>query len=360
MSIKDLFQPTILFAFALMAVIVMMILPVPSWVLDIGLAMSFGLAILIFTTTLFIERLCRCVEQFGKRPSWQFAVIYMDMDDFKMINDHMGHGIGDLLLKQVSNILKSSIRSGDSVSRLGGDEFAIILRNLKKPDDAAVVSKAVLHKLSQVFKLEGKEVYTNANIGIAVYPYAGKESIDLVKNAESAMYDAKNRGKNQFRFYTGSLNQRNEVNLEIVNGIRKITKGQQLFLEYQPIIDIGINQCVAAEALIRWDHPVVGRVPPDNFLPFAEEYGMMHKIGEWVFKQAMEDYGQLNLKTLFISINMSVNELDGSGITDLILDNIKKFNLEPHQVVLELTETAIMKDPEASIKNCKSLLTLVS
>lgn len=283
------------------------------------------------------------------------ALLYIDLDNFKMINDHMGHGIGDLLLKQVSNILKSTIRSGDSVSRLGGDEFAIILKNLKKPNDAAVVSQLALDKLSQVFKLEGKEVYTNASIGIAVYPHAGKESIDLVKNADSAMYDAKDRGKNQFRFYTGELNKRNEDNLEIVNGIRKITQGEQLYLEYQPIIDIGINQCVAAEALVRWKHPVVGMVPPDNFLPFAQEYGMMHKIGEWVFKQAMHDYGQLDLNALFISINMSANELDSSGITDMIMDNINKFKLDTHQVVLELTETAIMKDPEGSIQKLQKL-----
>ncbi len=305
---------------------------------------------------IFFEKQMKYAIEKSNLTNSHMALLYLDLDNFKMVNDSLGHDIGDLLLKQVSNILQNTTRIGDFVARLGGDEFAIILTALKKPDYAAKVAQDILDKLRQIFNLDGSKVYANASIGIAVYPNSGKDAVSLVKNADCAMYNAKSRGKNQYSFYSQELSEQNNINLLITNGLRNVPQNQQLFLEYQPIIDLGIERCCGIEALLRWDHPQLGLVPPSKFLPFAQDAGIMPKIGSFVLNQAIADFKHLDIgNSWFISINVCADELDGAKTITTILDLLKTNQIEPHRFILELTETSLMQRPDETIKKLKRL-----
>jgi diguanylate cyclase (GGDEF)-like protein len=283
------------------------------------------------------------------------ALLYLDLDNFKMVNDTLGHDIGDLLLKEVSHMLKASIRQKDTVARLGGDEFALILRSLRKPDYAATIAKSILEKLSDPLDLDGKKIFTNASIGIAVYPFGGKTATDLIKNADTAMYKAKNNGRSQYCFFSKELSELNKENLQIATGIRSALENNELSLNYQPIIDLKTSACFGFEALLRWNHPELGLVPPNKFLPAAEDLGLMKSIGDWVVKQALKDYYGLKQDNLFISINLSVDELDGAKVADTILKSIKSLKINPQNIIFELTETSVMSKPEDSIEKLQQL-----
>ena len=304
----------------------------------------------------FFEKKMKLAIDEAKDKKQHMALMYLDLDNFKVVNDTLGHDVGDALLKRVSSALKGSLRVGDCVARLGGDEFAIILTNLRKPGYAEIVANSILNKLSESFKLDNHDVYANASIGIAVYPMAGMDMVSLVKSADTAMYNAKKCGKNQYRFYSAELNQDSEKNLSIINGLRVALRQDEFFLEYQPIVDVSTGACCGIEALLRWNHPQLGLVPPDVFLPFAEDASLMMKIGQWVLQNALADFKKINNPSLrFISINMSANELDGARTAKIVYDLIGKTGISTKEVVLELTETSIMKNPEASIDKFKKL-----
>ncbi|MCX7115230.1 MAG: EAL domain-containing protein [Gammaproteobacteria bacterium] len=284
------------------------------------------------------------------------AVLYLDLDDFKAVNDTFGHAVGDTLLKEVSTLLLRHVRHGDTVARLGGDEFVIILNTLRKPDYAAVVARAILERLGRVFLIHEKEVCINASIGIAVYPVCGANVTELLKNADTAMYAAKGHGKNQYRFFTQELSQQSEQNLHITNGLRHAIRNQELRLQFQPIIELQQLTCCGIEALVRWQHPRLGLVYPDQFLPYAEEIGSMSAIGRWIFKQALNDYSRMDLKSpLFLSVNMSATEFTSDDIDQFILSSMQEHTLLTNKLVVELTETILMSYPEIAIKNIKRL-----
>src|SRR3990167_7517422 len=259
----------------------------------------------------FEERLNKVIK--GSNNTDQYtALLYLDLDNFKIINDTLGHEMGDCLIKAVSVILQQGIRRGDIIGRLGGDEFALVLRGLRKPDYAATVANTILNKLGNIFNLKGREVYTNASIGIAIHPFSGATASELIKNADAAMYAAKKNGKNQYHFYSSQLNEQNKEKLMIYNGLRNIVNNKELFLEYQPIMDLSTSTCCGIEALVRWQHPQLGLVSTNQFLSFAEETGMMLNIGYWVIQHALKDYKQAELREVFLSINLSTNELDSA------------------------------------------------
>ena len=291
----------------------------------------------------------------AERDDLYMAILYLDLDNFKMVNDTLGHDKGDQLLKEVSSTLNRSIRSDDTVARLGGDEFAIIINHLKRPDDAAIVAKHIITKLGKCYKIDGNDVYTNASIGIAVYPDAGETAVELVKNADTAMYSAKRNGKNQFRYYSPQLNIKNERTLQILNGLHNVIKDKELFLEYQPVMDIKKNKCLGFEALVRWQHKELGLIPPTEFLPYAEETNTMTDIGNWVITQAIKDYKKVAGTSNFISINISTTELDDPKTVQVITKAIKTSKIAAKNIVLELTETSIMRNPEDSITKFNKL-----
>lgn len=279
------------------------------------------------------------------------AILYLDLDNFKMVNDTLGHDKGDKLLKKVSRALKDNIRGNDTVARIGGDEFAIIINELKKPNDAAVVAKNIINIVSNCYKIDGHDIYTNTSIGIAVYPDSGRTSIELVKNADTAMYSAKRNGKNQFCYYSPKLNNKNARTMQLLNGLRSVIKNKELFLEYQPIVDIHNNKFIGFEALIRWQHPELGLIPPIEFLPYAEESQAMIEIGHWVIANAIKDFKKItpNYGDSFISINISTKELDDPKTVQVINREIKKSGVAARNIAFELTETSIMRNPEDSI-----------
>ncbi|MCX7124670.1 MAG: EAL domain-containing protein [Gammaproteobacteria bacterium] len=303
----------------------------------------------------FEEQLNKAIDE-SNEIDQHTALLYLDLDNFKIINDTFGHYMGDQLLKAVSIILQRSIRRGDTVARFGGDEFAIVLRGLRKPEYATSVASAILDKLGDIFNLEGNEIYTNVSIGIAVHPFSGITSAELIKNADTAMYAAKKNGKNQYCFYTAELNEKNEKKLQLNNGLRNVVHNKELFLQYQPIIDINTSTCCGIEALVRWNHPQLGLIPPNEFLPYAEETGMMLSIGQWVIQQALNDYKQFTPNgTLLLAVNLSANELNSAKTAETILMGIQKYAIPTNKVVLELTETSIMRHPEESIEKFKKL-----
>lgn len=306
----------------------------------------------------YFERQMKVAIDEASQTRQHMALLYLDLDNFKMINDTLGHEVGDLLLKSVSDILTSSIRDIDTVARLGGDEFAIILHQLRKREYATEVSKKILDRLGQAVLVANKELYANASIGIAIYPESGKSHIDLVKNADTAMYDAKYNGKNQYRVYAQNLSCQSERNLMIANGLRNVLRKNQLFLQYQPIIDLKSGECAALEALLRWQHDSIGVIMPDDFLQLAHETGLLFDIGRWVFSQALTDFSQLaseHSNLSYIAINMSANELDIAKTSDLVTSVIKKSGVDTRKVVVELTETSIMRHPKSAIEIFQSL-----
>lgn len=291
----------------------------------------------------------------AERSGLYMAVLYLDLDNFKMVNDTLGHDKGDELLKEVSSTLNRSIRGDDTVARLGGDEFAIIINNLKRADDAAIVAENIITKLGNCYKIDGNEVYTNTSIGIAVYPDAGETAVELVKNADTAMYSAKRNGKNQYRYYSPQLNVQNKRSLQILNGLHNIIKNKELFLEYQPILSIKDEKCMGFEALVRWQHKELGLIPPIEFLPYAEDTNTMTDIGNWVVTQAIKDLKKVAKSIDFISINISTTELDSPKTIQVIGQAIKISKTLAKSIVLELTETSIMRDPEDSITKFNKL-----
>lgn len=283
------------------------------------------------------------------------ALLYIDLDNFKKVNDTMGHNTGDKLLQHVSQLLNAQIRHGDLAARLGGDEFAIILDGIQKPEYAGIVADKMIKRIADCFKLEGKDIYPNASIGIAVYPMGGTTSIELIKNSDAAMYTAKKKGKNQYRYYTKELNKQNEKEVKIISGLANMVPDEELYLLYQPIVDIQKNALFGMEALLRWEHPNLGLLMPDTFLPFAEEAGLMISIGRWVMDKAISEYKTIKDCRLFLSVNMSVSELDGTRIAENLLDIVKNGKIESNEIIVELTETSVMKHPEEAIQKLNKL-----
>lgn len=300
-----------------------------------------------------------CLEQqiekaiyYANEFDMYIAILFLDLDNFKTINDGLGHDTGDLLLKEVSLLLQQAVRRGDTVARVGGDEFVIILNALRKPDSAANIAYSLLDKLGKPFILNGQEIIISASVGIEIYSREGvAKPSELIKNADEAMYIAKECGRNQYRFYSERFNHYNEQRLQLLNGLRHAIHNNELFLEYQPIIDLKQSICYGVEVLIRWNHPQLGLILPDQFLPLAEETNNMKSIGRWVIKQALKDYSEFPVDSLiFISINMSANEFVSAQMAETLLSNIETLNISPDKIILELTEKTIISQPKAFSK----------
>lgn len=302
----------------------------------------------------FEKKIMEVIQEAHEQGQY-IALFYVDLDNFKLVNDTFGHEMGDRLLKMVAIALQKHIRKGDMLARIGGDEFAIILRGLRKPEYAATIARKLLDTLATIATVNGKEVLTNASIGIAIYPLNGTSPVELIQNADTAMYVAKTNGKGQYRFFTEELQKMSERSLLIVNGLRHVIPKSELFLNYQPIINIQTGTCVGVEALLRWQNPTLGLISPMEFLPYMERAGMMPVIDAWVIQRACEEYSQFKQEDLFISINLSINALDGIQMVGTILSNIQNNKISMQDAVFELTETSKMIHPDVVIKKFKKL-----
>ncbi|PLT35263.1 GGDEF domain-containing protein [Bacillus sp. V5-8f] len=295
----------------------------------------------------------------AERYKQLLAVLFLDLDRFKMVNDTLGHNYGDLLLKKVSARLKGLLKNKDMIARLGGDEFVIVLPNIKHPKEAAHISGEIIRSLEQPFILEDKEVYTSTSIGIGVFPFDGKDTDTLIKNADRAMYVAKSNGRNKFEFYHSGQHQENESRkLSVENRLRKAIENKELSLYYQPQALANTGEITGVEALLRWNDKELGNISPGEFIPIAEETGLIVPISEWVIDQACQDIKFLHVSghpVLKVAINISGIHFGQDDFVKNVSRIIEKTNIKTHLVELELTESTIMPNAPESISKLVKL-----
>lgn len=280
------------------------------------------------------------------------GVCLIDLDQFKAVNDTLGHGAGDKLLQLVSERLSKCVRTGDTVGRLGGDEFAVILSELTVPQDAGQVAQKIIDALAAPFHIEGHEVYTTASIGIALYP-ADSENIDtLMRNADVAMYSAKAQGRNVYQFYTVEMNERAVKRIHLENKLRRALEREEFLLLYQPKLNIETGATVGFEALLRWQPPDSAVVPPDRFIPLLEETGLIIPVGEWVLRAActqIREWLSAGVTPAPIAINLSARQLEQNDFGATVGRALNEFGVEPRWIEAEITESALMEKPQEAI-----------
>lgn len=314
---------------------------------------------------LFNEHLSLALGQAKRRKS-QLAVIFLDLDRFKLINDTMGHNVGDLLLKAGAERLKNALREGDTIARLGGDEFLVLLPEIAEAKEAATVTKRLLEAIIKPFVLDGNEVFISTSIGISLFPNDGDEIESLVKQADIAMYHAKELGRNNFQFFTHELNVKAQDRLSLENNLRKAIEREEFVLHYQPQVDLETDQVVGLEALIRWNSADRGIVPPASFIPIAEETGLIVPIGEWVLRRACEQnvkWQRMGYPLLKMSVNISARQFLQPNLVEIVESILKETELDPQWLELEITESIAMEKGEATVEllnGLKELGVLVS
>jgi len=297
----------------------------------------------------FYEKLQSLVSIKGMK----FALIFIDLDGFKEVNDSLGHDYGDLLLHQVATRLQSCITTKDTVARLGGDEFTLILEGVNSPDEASKVAEAVKSSLMQSIKIKKETVYVTASIGLTFFPADGLTVEELVRRADQAMYLSKNEGRNRYEFFSYAIEEKATEKRRLIEEIRTAIVKNQFELFYQPIFSIDGKSVPKAEALIRWNHPERGLIGPNEFIPVAEKNGLINDIGQWVKSQAIQDTVQFNVlseKTIQVSVNTSPLEIDRAGCwVDEWIVASKKYQLPANTILIEVTENTLM-DPDSSIQ----------
>ena len=286
-----------------------------------------------------------------RRNQGQFALMFIDLDRFKQINDTLGHHIGDLLLQAVAQRLKQSLRESDTVSRQGGDEFVILLQEAGQASELASLAGKLMQELTQPYKLEEHEFSISASIGIALYPDDGEDIDTLIRNADTAMYHAKQSGRSQFQFFAESMNAKVSERVLLENRLRKAMAQGHMQLHYQPKVEIGSQQITGAEALLRWVDPAEGMISPSRFIPAAEECGLIIELGEWVLRTACFQARQWldkGLTQLVVSVNVSAVQFRQPNLADLVARALKDSGLPGDRLELELTEGMLMEQPEAA------------
>jgi diguanylate cyclase (GGDEF)-like protein len=301
------------------------------------------------------ERLANALEEASRRGSL-VAALFIDLDHFSRINDTLGHEAGDHLLQQVAARLRASCREREDqvaiasdaldpeVARLGGDEFTVIMAGLEDPEDAGKLARRILSSLAHPFRLEGREIFVNASIGIAVHPYDGKDIETLLMHADTAMYKAKEQGGNSYQTYSRSMNATALQRLTLENALRRALEREEFEVHYQPIVDVGSGVPAAAEALVRWRHPDLGLLLPAEFIPLAEENGLIVPIGEWVMRRACAqnlEWQRAGLAPIRVVVNLSGPQLT-RGLIESVGRTLRDTGLEARWLGLELTETALV------------------
>ncbi len=298
--------------------------------------------------SLFAELLYRITTVKEPQGNEMSMVMFFGIDRFKIINDTLGHEAGDRLLIMISERLKKLLHTGDTLSRFGGDVFAFILPNRESRHEAVTMSYRMLASLSEPFMPAGQQVSLTGSIGIAIYPQDGNDAETLQKNAETAMYDAKRSGKNCFRFYAREMNAQAAEMLRLDNSMSQGLANGDFYLQYQPQIDLKDGKLVAVEALLRWRHPELGMIPPDRFIPLAEDSGFIIKLGEWVLRTACSQCAALlaNNSPLRVAINVSGRQFSEPDFVDMVSDVLSDNNLPPELIELELTESLLISNEQ--------------
>lgn len=300
--------------------------------------------------TLLRDRLGQLIAV-ANRDKQQFALLFMDLDRFKYINDSMGHSVGDRLLQAVALRIQANVREEDTVARLGGDEFIVLLRETGE-SGAAVVAAKLLEALSTPYDLDGQVISTLGSIGISIYPDHAQEADTLIKNADMAMYRAKEEGRNNFQFFRTEMNFRVDLLFSMEKDLRLALERSEFFLHYQPQADLTTGKLCGVEALIRWNHPEKGAVSPAEFIPVAEETGQIVPIGEWVLHTAcaqLVQWQKAGLKDFTLSVNLSIRQLRQPTLGELVRNVLAECGLEPGYLELEITEGIMMGDNKIAL-----------
>ncbi len=308
--------------------------------------------------TLLQDRLEQAVSK-ARRDGDKIAILFIDLDRFKVINDTLGHHVGDLLLKEVAQRLNASVRDSDTVCRQGGDEFIIVLPEIEEMSDVAHVAQKILENISNEFLLEGEHLRVTPSIGISVFPDDAERIDVLIKNADTAMYHAKESGRANFQFFTESLNTILTERLELERDLASALANNELELYFQPQVDLISGKLLGAESLLRWHHPVRGFVPPDLFIPIAEEAGLINSIGLWVLEEMLRKAEAWKFDRQFngivFSANVSPRQLDDISFVENVEKLFRRYNYPPECIELEVTETAVMEDIHRSITTLSEL-----
>lgn len=306
---------------------------------------------------LFLDRL----QQSLNRARWHdrlVAVMFMDLDRFKIINDTLGHNVGDQLLLQLSQRLAKTVRDGDTIARFGGDEFAILLDDINSESHISSLAEKLLDTLATPFKVNKQELFVTASIGVSIFPNDGEDSDTLLRNADVAMYRAKDLGKNNYQFYSDDLSARIFERLALENNLRHALERDEFILYYQPQIDARTNKVSGVEALLRWQHPELGLVTPNNIIPLLEETGLIEKVGHWVLETACRQSRALHdagWSYLHMSVNISSRQFNNTDFISSLHDIINQTKINPEFLELELTESMLMRNASSTINALHSL-----
>ncbi|MBW4489146.1 MAG: EAL domain-containing protein [Trichocoleus desertorum ATA4-8-CV12] len=321
---------------------------------------------------LFMARLGRAMEQV-KRRSLSFALLFVDLDYFKTLNDTLGHLVGDQLLVAIARRLESCLRIGDTVARFGGDEFTVLLEDTKDVQDAIRVAERLQRELQLPFYLSGREILTTASIGIGLSSHDHHQPEDILWDADLALYQAKAAGRNRYEIFDASMQRGNLAHLQLEHDLRRAIakaqmdslepESQELWLQYQPIVSLKTNRLMGFEALIRWQHPERGLIPPADFIPLAEETGLIMPIGQWVLRQACHQlYTWQQLTSLpwplMVSVNLSSRQFTQPDLVNQVSQILQETHLNPRYLKLEITESVVMENAEVATTMLQQLKSL--
>jgi len=303
------------------------------------------------------DRISQCMA-LADRQSQTFAVILLDLDRFKLVNDSLGHGVGDELLKEVARRLKSVVREIDTVARLGGDEFVLVITQSPERDAVQAVALRIIESMKAPVRIAGLEIHTSPSIGIAFYPGDAATVETLLANADAAMYYAKQQGRNNFQCFMPRMNTATQEKVRLESDLHAALEQKQFELHYQPKVNTATGVMHGAEALLRWTHPVHGSIPPAKFIPIAEECGLIGAIGAWVVREACRQaraWQLAGLPPLRVAVNLSASQFRQGNIVTIIRSALDAADLEARFLEVELTESAVMSDPEESIAILETL-----
>ena len=298
---------------------------------------------------LFHDRLHHAIQRVT-RGNEQLALLFIDLDRFKNVNDTLGHHIGDELLQQVAKALSSKLRDGDTLARLGGDEFIVLLEDVDGQYGASQVAEKLVAMFEQPFMVAGHELFVTCSVGVSLFPADASDLNMLIRNADVAMYQAKARGRNGYRFYAPSMTGEGVERLRLETFLRRSIEKEEIFLNYQPQVEIDTGRLIGVEALVRWNHPELGLVPPIRFIPLAEDTGFINQLGKWVLSEAchqMVRWQEAGLEVPKMAVNLSAKQFDRGSIVSMVADILRETGLEPHRLQLEVTESVIMNTGDA-------------
>ncbi|MDZ7853276.1 MAG: EAL domain-containing protein [Halomonas sp.] len=309
---------------------------------------------------LLTDRLDLAVAQ-ARRSGTLLALMFLDLDRFKQVNDLMGHELGDQVLHQAAQRLKACVRASDTLSRQGGDEFLLVLPDIGSPEAAVPVARKLLDALVMPFYLGDSELVLSGSIGIACYPEDGTDADSLLRNADAAMYVAKDLGRNCYQFYSPAMNERIRERLMLEIDLRRAIEGDQLFLAYQPQFDFAIQGVIGLEALARWQHPTLGLIPPDQFIPMAENSGLIVPIGAWVLETACRQQAAWMAEGLVdgpMAVNVSMCQFRQPDFIEKVTDALSRTGLPACHLELEVTESVFMQDLDRAMQTLEALRSL--